>query len=99
MRFPKPPKRKRNKAYLAWIASLPCCISGKPGPSQAHHVRLGHHGGMGRKPDDSRALPLSCEQHDRLHRIGEAEFWAGVSPETLIGAYNRTYEIVREGKP
>ena len=108
MLYPKPPKRKRNKAYLAFISQLPCIRCGKPGPSEPHHVRLGHNGGMGRKPDDSRALPLCHECHiHNLHQHGEGEFWAkgeregwneqGI--EALISAYNCTYQHMTGRKP
>lgn len=45
-------------------------------PTIAHHVRIGHSGGMGKKPSDYRCVPLTDMQHKTLHQMGEASFWA-----------------------
>lgn len=45
------------------------------GRIEAHHVREGDHGqGMGRKPDDSTAVPLCSSAHKRGHDIGWETF-------------------------
>ena len=106
MRFPKPPKRRKNKKYLAWITTFPCVVCGNP-QTQAHHVRLGHNGGMSRKPDDSRAVPLCYAHHDLLHKQGEWEFWnnteredgSAFDPEELIYSYNITFHHIYGERP
>lgn len=94
---PKPPKRKRDRRYMLWISSLPCCVTGTPGPNHAHHVRLGHHGGMARKPDDDRCVPLTWFEHGETERLGEKAYWEsrGKDPEELIREYRATYAQFR----
>lgn len=67
----------RNKNYLDFVRSLPCCKCGRPGPSDPHHVRSSAHAGIGIKPSDTRSIPLcggisGC--HQRLHSLGERRF-------------------------
>ena len=60
--------RVEDAKYLARIRELPCCVCGRPGPSDAAHIRMsdaawgGHWGkrstGMQEKPSDRWALPL-----------------------------------------
>lgn len=86
---PKQPAVK-SKGYLAFLHSLPCCVSGER-DVQAAHVSMAapqfaHYGrGKGRKAPDRWALPLSAEEHDRQHKIGEERFWreAGINPHIL----------------
>ena len=61
---PKPPKPARSERYLAFVRTKPCLITGRPGPSSAHH-----HGprGMGEKTDDYRTIPLCHEVHMAFH--------------------------------
>lgn len=82
--FQKPDKAKRNRAHLAAVASLPCCICEEYGlrqasPTQAHHCIHGRHGT--RRTPDEMAIPL-CEGHHQgnfdtskiaLHR--QPAFW------------------------
>jgi hypothetical protein len=42
----------------------------------AHHVRMGAGAGMGQKPSDFWAVPLTSDEHHDLHSNGEAGFWA-----------------------
>ncbi|WP_129543841.1 DUF968 domain-containing protein [Serratia sp. 1D1416] len=65
----KIPKRERweSKAYLKWVKSQPCVISGIQA-DDAHHI-IGHgQGGMGTKAHDLFTIPLCREEHDALHR-------------------------------
>lgn len=64
----------RDKKHLQWIATLPCCVTGKP-DVQAAHIRTGQTGGMGLKPCDSLTVPLDHMAHRIQHDIGEAKFW------------------------
>lgn len=80
----------KSKGYLAFLHLLPCCVTGQRGVQAAHlsmaAPKYGHYGrGKGRKAPDRWALPLSAEQHDRQHKIGEDLFWrgAGINPHLL----------------
>ena len=63
----------RDGRYLAWIRTLPCLVCGRA--SEAHHT--GPHG-LGKKADDSTAIPLCTEHHtmgqSAYHRIGRVRF-------------------------
>jgi hypothetical protein len=55
---------------------------------------------MGIKPSDYRVVPLTHEEHMRLHQHGEDEFWddAGIDPRCIIAANLIVYmrEVLRE---
>lgn len=70
-------KRIRDKKHLKFIASLPCCVSGAHGITQAAHIRHGV-SGIGIKPCDRLTVPLSYIMHDRQHQIGELKFWGDI---------------------
>ena len=67
-------KPERNEKYRRWIASLPCCITGKQGETQCAHIsRVG----MGMKSSDFETIPLHFVKHDEQTKTGsEAKFWA-----------------------
>lgn len=84
--------RVRDEAHLAFVRQQPCVRCGKPGPSEAAHLRMACAArgkpltGMQTKPDDKWTNPL-CPYHHRTgqlaqHRMDEMEFWilAGVDP-------------------
>ncbi len=64
------PRRKQDKAHLARIAMLPCCVCGY-WPVEVHHIRSGV--GMGQKASDLETIPL-CVWH---HRTGPQAFHNG----------------------
>lgn len=64
----------RSEKHRRFIASLPCCVSGVSGQTQAAHIRSGFFG-MGAKPGDDLCVPLSWKEHDRQHKCGERKFW------------------------
>lgn len=69
-------KSHKNKAYLEFLRSRPCCVTGLEGYGViAHHVRMFGGGGVGQKPSDYLAVPLSQKEHLRLHANGEKSFW------------------------
>lgn len=76
----------RNKQYLDFVRSRPSCISGAEQNIVAHHVRCLGGGGTGLKPSDYLTVPLTTEEHSRLHSEGEASYWArhGLKPEEMI---------------
>jgi hypothetical protein len=71
MMYPRPPKRKPDRAHLARVAELPCVICGRH-PVQVHHCIHGRY--SQRKADDRETIPLCREHHDELH-AGKAS-WA-----------------------
>lgn len=84
------PREAKAAAYLDWIRTLPCVISGAT-PVEAAHVSTaaifyGHPGrGKGNKAADRWALPLSPRLHREQHGMAEGAFWKkyGVDPHLL----------------
>ena len=72
VKFPKP-ETYRSEAYLKFVSSLPCVISGNPGPNDPHHAGEGSRG-MGLKADDLTAIPLAHKYHQEIHAIGRRSF-------------------------
>lgn len=69
----------RDKKFLAFVRSLPCCVTLRMDTVQAAHLRLGvpynEKGGMGMKSHDKWCVPLSAEEHHLQHQIGEKSYW------------------------
>lgn len=65
----------RSKPHRKFIASLPCCVCGLEGSTQAAHIRYENGGGMGLKPCDSYCLPLCVDCHAEQTYHGETKFW------------------------
>lgn len=62
-----------SKNHLALIRLLPCCITGRPGPNDPHHLTSGpaaKERGVGLKATDRWAVPLSRVPHDQVQNIG-----------------------------
>lgn len=58
-----------SEAHLAAVRKLQCCVCGKPGPSEAHHLRIER--GMGQKAPDRCTVPLCWEDHiGGTHLVG-----------------------------
>lgn len=67
--------RLLDPGYLAWLRKQPCaCRCGRSAPSDAAHLRTGVTG-MGRKPNDCCAVPLSHGCHMRQHAFGDEAAW------------------------
>ena len=62
-------KTYRNKRYLEFVRTLPCCVC--KGYSEAHHSETG---GMAVKCNDTRAIPLCHRCHHECHAIGKGTF-------------------------
>ena len=92
---------RKNGGYLEFVREHESCLGWAPFPLyygddlrqdggypgvNAHHVRLGGHGGMGLKPSDFRTVPLTDPEHRELHQKGEGSFWnsRGVDPDEVI---------------
>jgi hypothetical protein len=64
----KPDPRWRSRAYLGWVKTLPCVISGLPA-DEAHHLKgVGSMSGTGLTAPDWAAMPVTREQHDLIHQ-------------------------------
>lgn len=90
--FADKPRRRAEKkpAYLSFLHTLPCCVTGQSGVQAAHlsfaDPWYGHYGrGRGTKAPDLFALPLSPEQHSKSHSMNEEAYWleTGVNPHLL----------------
>ena len=66
------PARVVDRARLALVASMPCCVCGAR-PVEVHHVRATV--GLGQRAGDDQTIPL-CPQHHRTGGFGVA-FHAG----------------------
>lgn len=64
----------KDKKHLKWLASLPCVLTGAVNVQSAH-IREGNNSGMGRKPSDNQAIPLSVEKHREQHTMKESAFY------------------------
>jgi hypothetical protein len=64
-------KPYRSPAHLAFIRSLPCCVSGRRHSIEAAHVGSR---GMGQKCSDFETIPLNALYHREQHRIGLKRF-------------------------
>ena len=72
----KAPKPKDEAAHLAWVASLPCCVTGQR-PVVLHHIM--HMPGKRTRRDDRYVVPLIPALHNMgdlsVHMLGsEAQF-------------------------
>lgn len=62
--------RWQNEAYLKFVRSQPCVVTGTTEAVEAHHV-IGHgQSGMAMKTHDLMAFPLSHNEHMKLHDNG-----------------------------
>ena len=57
----------RNKPYLQWVKSLPCCVTGHPADDFHHLIACGLGGSMGSKIGDNFTIPLTRQIHMELH--------------------------------
>jgi ERF superfamily protein len=73
------PLRRRSKAHLLFVGSLPCLICER-GPCDAHHLKFAQPRTLGRKVSDEFTVPLCRLHHRDLHRHGnEANWWANMN--------------------
>lgn len=70
--FRTPPLRDR--AWLDFLQTQPCIVTGKEGAEPAH-LRLLGAGGTGQKPPDNLVLPLHWELHRYQSEVGEPRAW------------------------
>jgi len=81
--------RERDNGHLAYIRRLPCAACGRPGPSDAAHVRTAdparakRQTGMAEKPSDRWTVPLCRPCHERQHSGSEAAFWSALGIDVI----------------
>lgn len=88
--FSKSPKRgprdrKECPKFLAYLRTLPCIVTHARHEVEAAHIRFSDaawkkiNPGVGKKPDDKWALPLSAQMHrlgqNAQHNGNERAFW------------------------
>lgn len=84
-----------ERRYMAWIASLPCLVTGKQ-PVQVHHVTASIHGGRIAR-SHKRIVPLCPEMHQHDHgklsveRLGHKGFYE-VHGVDLLAEAERLWE-------
>ncbi len=88
-------RRRRHRAYLAWIRSLPCLLCGG-GPAEAAHLGTR---AFGQKCSDRETGPLCAWDHrvgpHSHHALGR-RFWEhhGLDRDTLIRTLNERYDEI-----
>jgi hypothetical protein len=84
--------RVHDEKHLAFIRSLPCIVTGNDVSVEAAHIRFSdlrvakRKVGIGEKPDDRWALPLSGDQHRLQHQMNEREYWKQVGIDPILYA-------------
>jgi hypothetical protein len=91
-----PRERKENPRFLAWLRKLPCIVTHTRHEVEAAHIRFSDDAwkktnpGVGRKPDDRWALPLSATMHrtgiQAQHSMNERAFWQRHRIDPLMNA-------------
>jgi hypothetical protein len=73
----KPSAQQRREGncekHLALIRQLPCCVTGRAGPNDPHHLKSGpaaKERGVGMRATDKWLVPLCRSAHDELERLG-----------------------------
>ena len=59
-------KAYRNRTYLDWVKTLPCCFCGVPA-DDPHHIKLKGVGGAALSAPDFTVMPLCRLHHDIVH--------------------------------
>lgn len=66
-------KTREAKEHLKFVRTLPCCATGKPGPSDPHHLMRGADRDGGRKSSGRYTIPLCRKVHDEITPHGDPE--------------------------
>lgn len=76
----------RSENYLSFVRSRPCVITGSSTDVVAHHVRCLGTWGTGIKPPDYYCVPITAEEHSKLHAMGERPYWEKhrENPDALV---------------
>ena len=99
------PKVKRtrpgdSKAHLAFIRTLPCCVTGRT-PVEAHHLLRADSlpKGTSRKHLDRYAIPLAPEIHRAVHDHGNDEAWLADRGIQGIDLANALWSVTQNKDP
>lgn len=88
--------RRHAPAHLAFIRSLPCCLSDKGGCQhavEAAHVRYRslragkRETGKAEKPSDCWVVPLCAKHHREQHDAGGEQLWWGNRDPLILCAF------------
>lgn len=93
---------ERSEAYLAFIRTQPCIVTGARSGIEAHHWSPKGDGAMGRKPDDFSAVPLHALEHRYWHAKGVLRGMTRAESEALMVGTQRLLRAIwesREGTP
>ena len=89
-------KPVRSKAYLDWVATLPCCGCGAPADDPHHIISVGLGGGTGTKPSDfPYAIPLCRPCHTLLH--ADVAEWEDAHGSQTMFALLTVHQALDEG--
>lgn len=102
--------RIHDEKHLKFIRSLPCIVSKDNTSTEAAHIRFAdlradkRKVGIGEKPDDCWALPLSSIEHRKQHAMNERAYWRDAEIDPIFyamalymvsGDYERGERIVK----
>ena len=90
-RIPPKKRKERDTAYMTWIKTLPCMVTGTVNPKTVdahHHIRKSQGG------SDRTCVPLLHELHMELHTIGVETFENkyDLDFEATVKRLNATYD-------
>ena len=74
------PHTPRSREYMNLVKSLPCCVTGSPGPNDPHHVEQG---GVAMKGSDFSCIPLRHDIHELTEKHGHS--WLEETYNVRIG--------------
>lgn len=89
--IPKQPQL-RDEKYLAFVRTLPSCISGE-GPCEAHHPISKRFSSQ--KVSDYLAIPLTTDEHRKLHSDWQA--WERIHGEQRTHSSNTLVKAIAAG--
>jgi hypothetical protein len=86
-------QRKRpDTEYLAFVRRHPCCNCGDTDRVEAHHAGRKRDKGFGRKPPDSRCVPLCHACHHCFHADGAFD---GDTPQQTLVTVEAAIELLQ----
>ena len=92
----------RDRAYLDWLRTQRCVVTGRRGHPAVETVDPAHMGtaGKGFKSSDDEALPILHGIHETMHRRGEMTVLREILPDDVLRDALRAYarEMYRRWK-
>lgn len=86
----------RCEEYLDFVRAKPCCVCGRPGPSEAHHWGGKGSRGTGQKCSDAMTAPLCRPHHQQWHDRGSFSRFRFQGIDVPVTAYMLTREESEE---